>query len=398
MASTEHPVYFDNNATTAVDARVLAAMLPTFTENYGNPSSGHPYGWRARVLVERARELTSRLIGAATHEIEFTSSATDSIQRAILGLINSRDLAPGQRLHIVTCATEHKATLDACHEAVRRGHDITILETDGEGRITKEQVIEALRPSTILVSLLPGNNEIGTLHPIKEIGEALRAKRPDVFFHVDASQTAGKHEIDVDQMSIDLLSLTAHKFHGPKGIGALYKRSSPGRRVHLHELHHGTPNVSGIVGLGAAAEIAHIEGASDSRQMLNNRDLILETLEANLGAFGPINGVYLNGPRRDRLCNNISLTFAGVESDQMMIALKGIAYSSASACTGSAQSHVLKAIGRPTDDPFLTTVRFGLSRLTTPKDVSLLIGRLIAGVQTTREISGSYDSTTKPVR
>jgi cysteine desulfurase len=391
MATPEIPAYFDNHATTAVDPRVLHAMLPTFEHAYGNPESAHAFGWRARVLVERARELTSRMIGAATHEIEFTSGATESIQRAILGVLNKPNL------HIVTVSTEHKATLDACTEAVRLGHEITILQTDREGRVTAQQIIEALRPNTVLVSLMHGNNEIGTLHPISEIGSALRSARPDVFFHVDAAQTAGKHEIDVDNMHIDLLSLSAHKFHGPKGIGALYVRSSPGRRVHLHEQRHGTPNVSGIVGLGAACEIAHIEGARDRNRMIEQRDLILSTLEEKIGRFST-NGIHLNGPRADRLCNNISLTFEGVEQDQLMLALKDIAYSSASACSGPTKSHVLKAIGQPADNPFLTTVRFGLSRLTDEEDVSHLIERLIQGVRTTREISSAYDSTTKPVR
>lgn len=376
------PLYFDNNATTAVDPRVLRAMLPTFEQFYGNPSSEHPYGWRARALVERARELVSRLIGAATHEIEFTSGATESIQHALLGL-NPK--------HLVTSATEHHATLDACTELVRRGSEITILPVDREGRVTVEQVLRALRPDTSLVTLMHGNNEIGTLHPIGAIGAALRATRPDIWFHVDAAQTAGKHEIDVDKMSIDLLSLSAHKLHGPKGVGALYKRSSPGRRVLLaHPLHQGTANVPGIVGLGAACEIAHIEGPRETARMLSQRDLIIETLSRETG-------VYLNGPRTDRLANNISLTIENVEPDQLMLALRDIAYSSASACTGPSHSHVLQAIGQPIDNPFLATVRFGLSRLTTTEEVSVLLEKLLAGIRRTREISGGYDPSTNPL-
>lgn len=353
------PIYFDNHATTKVDPRVVQAMLPTFTETYGNPESGHAFGWRAQALVQKSRELVSALIGAESHEIEFTSGATAAIQRALLDSLNDRSL------HIVTAATEHKATLDACAELVRRGHDVSVLPVDGEGRITSAQILEALRPNTALVSLMHGNNEIGTLHPIREIGAALRAVRPDVLFHVDAAQTAGKHDIDVEKMHVDLLSLSAHKFHGPKGVGALYRRSSPGRRVHLRERHPGTPNVSGIVGLGAACEIAKLESAGDRERMTRLRDAIIETL-----TVFPF--ITLNGPRIDRLCNNVSLTLEGLEPELL---LKDIAFSSASACSGPTQSHVLKAIGHPTDNPLLSTVRFGLSRLTTADDVSVLLER-----------------------
>lgn len=391
--TAEQPIYFDNHATTAVDPRVVQAMLPTFAETYGNPESGHAYGWRAKMMIEKARELTSALIGAQTHEIEFTSGATASIRRAILGTLDARE-TPGA---IVTAATEHKATLEACAEAERRGHTVTILATDREGRLTTEQILAALTPQTALVTLMHANNEIGTLHPIREIGHALRLHRPDVAFHVDAAQTAGKHEIDVNQMNVDLVSLSAHKFHGPKGVGALYVRSGAGRRMHLHRAGgDGTPNVSGIVGLGAACEIARVELPQDQRRMHALRETILDSLEDEFGAFGT-GGVHLNGSRRERLCNNVSLTLEGVEADQLMLALKDIAYSSASACTGPLQSHVLKAIGLPTDDPFLTTVRFGLSRLTTAPDVSFLIESLIKGVRDAREISKAYDPAVKPI-
>lgn len=379
MASSETPIYFDNQATTQVDPRVLQAMLPTLGDVYGNPSSEHPYGWRARALVERARELTSRMIGAATDEIEFTSGATDSIQRALLGVLPRE-----RRAHIITGVTEHRATLDACAEARRLGHDVTLIECDREGRIELSALEAALRPETVLVSFMHGNNEIGTLHPIREIGTWLRHARPDVYFHVDAAQTAGRHEIDVDKMNIDLLSLSAHKFHGPKGVGALYKRSSPGRRVQLHERHHGTANVPGIVGLGAACEIAHIEGAREAARLTSLRDTLIESI------FARLSGVRLNGARLDRLCNNVSFTFDGVEPDQLMLFLREFAYSSASACTGPTQSHVLTAIGLPKENPFLTTVRFGLSRFTREEDVSLLIERLLEAVPRSREISGTY--------
>ncbi len=388
--SSEHPYYFDNHATTAVDPRVMHAMRPTFEEHYGNADSAHPFGWRAKMLVDKARGFTAALIGAESHEIEFTSGATASIQRAILGLTD----AQSKPSHIVTVATEHRATLEACAEAKRRGHDVTILSTDDEGKISVQQILASLKTNTILVTLMHGNNEIGTLHSIKEIGHALRAERPDIYFHVDAAQTVGRHEIDVSRMNIDLLSLSAHKFHGPKGVGALYIRSSHGRRVHLHSLATGTLNVSGIVGLGAAAEIACIERPADHAQLTKQREQILTTLEKEFGAFGT-NGVHLNGPRHERLCNNISLTLEGVEPDELMLALRDIAYSSASACTGPLQSHVLTAIGQSTTDPFKTTIRFGLSRLTEDEEVSFLSRKLAQAIRSTREISKAYEQPLK---
>jgi len=355
METPSQPLYFDNNATTAVDPRVVQAMLPTFTDNFGNPNSEHAYGWRASAAIQKARELVAALIGAHSTEIEFTSGASASIRRALL------DTESG---HVITCVTEHAATLDACIDRP----DVTFLKVDSEGSITTEQILEALKPNTKLVSLAHGNNEIGTLHPIREIGGALRAIRPDVLFHVDAAQTAGKHEIDVEKMHIDLLSLSAHKFHGPKGVGALYRRSTPGRRVHLREHHHGTPNVPGIVGLGAACEIAKLEMARDRDHMTKLRDLIIETLTA-------IPQITLNGPRTERLCSNVNLTLEDIEPAML---LKDIAFSSASACTGATQSHVLKAIGLRTDNPLLSVVRFGLSRFTTEEEVSALLKRFRA--------------------
>lgn len=349
------PLYFDNNATTAVDPRVVQAILPTFTDNFGNPSSAHAYGWRASAAIQKARELVAALIGAQSNEIEFTSGASASIRRALLD---------SEQGHVITCATEHSATLDTCRELA----DVTYLPVDREGRVTSAQVLAALKPNTALVSLAHANNEIGTLHPIREIGGALRATRPDVLFHVDAAQTAGKHEIDVEKMHIDLLSLSAHKFHGPKGVGALYRRSTPGRRVHLREHHQGTPNVPGIVGFGAACEIAKVEITRDREHMTRLRDIVIDSLTA-------LPQITLNGPRIERLCNNISLTLEGVEPELL---LKDIAFSSASACTGPTQSHVLKAIGLPTDNPLLSVVRFGLSRFTTAEEVSALLERFQA--------------------
>ncbi len=347
------PLYFDNHATTAVDPRVLQAMRPTFSEVYGNPRSGHAFGWKASSLVEKARAQVASLIEASPAEIEFTSSATESIRRALLDSVNTRDL------HIITCATEHHATLETCAEF----SDVTVLPVDREGRVTVEQVFAALKPTTALVSLMHGNNEIGTLHDISLIGRTLREKRPDIWFHVDAAQTIGKHEVSVEHC--DLLSMSAHKFHGPKGVGALYHRSTPGRRVHLRERHESTANVSGIVGLGAACEIASREIDRDRSHMTRLRDQIISVMCA-------YNGVVLNGPLTDRLCNNINVTVEGLEPELL---LKDIAFSSGSACTGPTASHVLQAIGAVGDNPLLTTMRFGLSRFTTSEEVSVLLER-----------------------
>lgn len=409
----QKPLYFDNHATTAIDSRVLEEMLPTFTESYGNPESGHPYGWSARLLVEKARARVAVLIGATdpSKEIIFTAGATESIHLAVhaqvASLIPSTPKSTGEtsattnasartasRPHLITAATEHKATLEAFATAERAGAAITVLPVDPFGRITVEQVLAAVTPSTTFVSLMHGNNEVGTLHPIRDIGRALREMHPHILFHVDAAQTAGKNEINVDEMGIDLLSLSAHKFHGPKGVGALYVRHSSGRNVHLtplfsgggqeRGLRSGTLNVPGIVGLGKACELASDELVADSARLAGLRDHFIHEVESAL------RDVRLNGHRTERLCNNISLTFKGVEPDELMFGLKNFAYSGASACAGPTQSHVLAAIGLGTTDPFEATIRVGLSRLTKAEEVTKFITALVSAVQNAREISGGY--------
>lgn len=422
------PLYFDNHATTAVDPRVLEEMLPTFTGEFGNPESGHPYGWSAKLLVEKARARVAVLIGASdpNKEIIFTAGATESIHLAIhsqVADLSSRSpvvqldrsfsttkseitgaatfgsadgtQSSSRTPHLITAATEHKAVLEAFAAAERAGAHITILPVDQFGRVTVEQVLAAITPDTKLVSLMHGNNEIGTLHPVREIGRALREKHPDVLFHVDAAQTVGKHVIDVNDMAIDLLSLSAHKFHGPKGVGALYLRHSVGRKIHLSPLftgggqerglRSGTLNVPGIVGLGKACEIASDELNADNARLSGLRDHLIREVESAL------RDVRVNGHRTERLCNNISFTFKGAEADQLMFGLKDFAYSGGSACAGPTQSHVLAAIGASTQDPFEATIRIGLSRLTRSEDVSSLIPALIATVQNARELSGRYE-------
>ncbi|RYG86981.1 MAG: cysteine desulfurase, partial [Alphaproteobacteria bacterium] len=376
-------VYFDNHATTAVDPRVLAVMLPTFSETYGNPESGHPFGWSARLLVEQARAQVAILVGATdpSKEIVFTAGATESIHLAIssqTASLTAHQTLGTVRPHIITANTEHHATLEACAAAERAGADLTILQADKDGLITPEQVIAAVKPNTTLVTLMHANNEIGTIHPIAKIGKALRAHgkahQQEILFHVDAAQTAGKHEINVDDMSIDLLSLSAHKFHGPKGVGALYVRHTGKRFVRItplftgggqeRGLRSGTLNVSGIVGLGHASELAADEHYADRARLTGLRNLIITEVESKL------KDVKLNGHRTERLCNNINFTFKGVEQDQLMFALKDFAYSAASACVGPTQSHVLAAIGAASQSPTDATIRIGLSRLTKAEEVS----------------------------
>lgn len=388
MGQMKRPLYFDNHATTPVDPRVLEVMLPYFTENFGNAESNqHSYGWTAKSAVDRARAHVASLINAEPAEIIFTSGATESINTAILGFLD--DQGPGR--HIITANGEHKATLEVCARAAKLGHEVTVLPVDSQGRITREQVEQAIKENTVLVSLMHGNNEIGTLHPIAEIGPMLASR--GIAFHVDAAQTAGRSPIDVKQMGIALLSISAHKLYGPKGVGALYVRKQP--KVHLtpyvvgggqeRGLRGGTHNVPGIVGLGKACEIALAEMATEPERQARLRDQIIAHARS-------LDGVAVNGHLTERLCNNVNLTIQGVEGDQLLLGLHDIAYSSGSACSSGTVSHVLKAIGQTTTDAFSTTLRFGLGRFTTDDQVEYLITRLSTAVRNARAVSRGYDT------
>lgn len=394
MGQMKRPLYFDNHATTPVDPRVLDAMLPYFTENFGNAeSSQHSYGWTAKSALDRARAQVAALLNAEPAEIIFTSGATESIHLAILGFLEDQ----GPKRHIITSNAEHKATLEVCARAQKVGHEVTILPVDRTGQVSVEQVREALRENTALVSLMHGNNEIGTLNPIAEIGQLLQER--GIVFHVDAAQTAGKHPIDVRAMGIGLLSISAHKLYGPKGSGALFARRQP--KVHLvpylvgggqeRGLRGGTHNVPGIVGLGQACALAHAEMEAERSRLTGLRDRLIQNV------FKELEGVTLNGHATERLCNNVSLTIRGVEPDQLLLGLHDIAYSSGSACSSGTVSHVLKAIGQDTSDPFTTTLRFGLGRFTTDDQVEYLIRRLVETVRNAREVSRGYDVPLKTV-
>ena len=380
-------LYFDNHATTALDPKVLEAMMPFFLENFGNAASTqHEMGWSAKLAVDQARAQVASLIGAKANEVIFTSGATESIHLAIMGKLE-KEIAPR---HIITVQTEHKATLEACARAKRLGHEVTILPVDKEGRITIDQVQAALQDNTSIVSIMHANNEIGTLHPIEDIGKLLRA-REEIAFHVDAAQTLGKHEVDVERMGIDLLSLSSHKFHGPKGVGALYIRRSP-KHIRLSAqmpgggqeqgIRGGTVNVPGVVGLGRAAVIAKEHQATEYPRLMTMRDRVIDAVLNNIA------GAELNGPRGDqRLANNINITFRGIDTDKLLLNLKGVAFSMASACSGFGGSHVLTAIKRDQDEIGTATLRLGLCRTTTDEQVTALIERLTLAVANARENS-----------
>jgi len=398
------PVYMDAQSTTPVDPRVLEAMLPYFTRVFGNAASrSHVFGWEAEAAVEEARHQVARAMNAQDKEIVFTSGATESDNLAILGAAR---LHQGKGRHVVTAATEHHAVLDACKALEREGYEVTWLVPDRTGRIAPEQVRAALTDRTVLVSLMLANNEIGTIHPLADIGAVCRER--GVLFHTDAVQGFGKIPFDVEAMRVDLASVTAHKLYGPKGTGALYVRGK-GPRVRLAPLFHGggherglrsgTLNVPGIVGFGKAAEIAVAERPDEARRLR----LLRARLDA--GIRGPVEDTFLNGaplPSIDaagelrpgeeerRLPGNLNLSFAGVEGEALLLGLKDLAVSSGSACTSASlePSHVLKAIGVP-DALAHASIRFGLGRFSTAEEVEFAVQTVGKAVRRLREMAPS---------
>ena len=373
------PVYFDGHATTPCDPRVVAAMLPYFTERFGNASSAqHPFGWAAREAVEHARGEVAALIGARPRDIVFTSGATESNNLAIHGA--ARVLRERGR-HVVTVATEHTAVLDVCAALEHDGCEITRLGVDAGGLVDPGAVEAVLRADTVLVSVMAANNEIGVLQPVAAIGALARAR--GIAFHCDAAQAAGKVPVDVEAIEADLLSLSAHKFYGPKGVGALYVRRR-GPVADLPPLHHGgghergmrsgTLNVPGIVGCGAAAAIARAEMAGDAATLGALRDRLCTGLQAR------IPGVHVNGAREPRLPHNLNVRIDGVDGRQLLMGLSDLSLSSGAACcTAAAEpSHVLRAIGL-SDDAARASLRFGLIRGTSADDVDRAVA-LVAGV------------------
>jgi len=370
------PLYLDYHATTPVDPRVLAEMLPYFTECFGNPhSKQHAWGWEARDAAEKARAQVAALINASAAEIVFTSGATESNNLAIRGAMAARR---DRGRHVITVATEHKSVLDVCTALGREGADVTVLGVASTGLIDLDVLRAALRPDTVLVSVMAANNEIGTLQPMAEIGAL--AHEYGALLHTDAAQAAGKVSLDVQAMHIDLLSLTGHKFYGPKGSGALFVRRMKPRLAlppqlvgggQENGLRSGTLNVPGIVGLGRAAELCRIEMPDESSRLGALRDRLLDGLRRRIA------DVRVNGTLDRRLPHNLHVSFPGVEGERLLMALGDLAVSTGSACSSGSQapSHVLEAIGAATEDAG-ASVRFGLGRSTTIEDVDFAIDRV----------------------
>ncbi|MBI4605508.1 MAG: cysteine desulfurase [Planctomycetes bacterium] len=374
-------IYLDYNATTPVDPRVLEAMLPYLRDRFGNASSKtHPYGWAAAEAVEAAREQVASILGASPREVVFTSGATEANNIAILGLFPPAPAGPKRQ--VITQATEHHAVLDTVQELERRGFEVAVLRPDAYGRVSAEQVREAITDRTLLVSIMAAQNEIGTVSPLAEIGAA--CKRAGVLFHTDAAQAVGKVPIDVERMGIDLLSLSGHKFYAPKGVGALYVRSRE-PRVKLSSLQHGggqekgirpgTLNVPGIAGIGEACRLARAELPIEAPRLRALRDRLHAAIVSRL------DGIRRNGHPEESLPGTLNLSFEGVDGAALLVSLPELAVSSGSACTtGSAEpSYVLKAIGVP-DRLALATVRFGVGRFTSEEDADTAADRVVAAV------------------
>ena len=385
------PIYLDYNATTPVDPKVVDAMMPYFTESYGNAASrNHSFGWQVEKVVDDARELIGKLIGAGGKEIVFTSGATESNNLAILGVA---EFYKKKGKHIISSPIEHKAVIDPCHALEQNGYEITFLDVDKHGCIDLKQLEESIRQDTILVSLMAGNNEIGTLNPIREIGQITRNK--EVLFHTDATQSVGKIPIDVEEMNIDLLSMTAHKFYGPKGIGALYvRRKKPRVRLspimfgggHERGMRSGTLNVPGIVGFAKALELSVEEMASEAERLTGLRQRLLDRLNSELDY------IFLNGHPTERLPNNLNLSFGYVEGESLMMGVNELAVSSGSACTSASlePSYVLRALGVG-DDLAHSSIRFGMGRFTTVEEIDYTAEKTIAAVKRLREMSPLYE-------
>jgi cysteine desulfurase len=385
------PIYLDNNATTRCDPRVVEAMLPYFTEKYGNSASrNHLFGWEAEEAVEMARDQIARVIGAGGKEIIFTSGATESNNLAIKGVAA---MYRKKGNHIITQLTEHKATIDPCKRLERDGFTVTYLPVDRDGRVSAQQIADAITDKTILVTIMAANNEIGTVQPLAEIGKVCKAK--GVLFHTDATQAIGKVPIDVQAMGIDLLSMSAHKMYGPKGIGALYvRKKDPRVRLdasidgggHERGMRSGTLAVQNIVGFGVACDLARQEMAAESQRLTRLREKLRKKI------CDALPEVYLNGHPTERLPGNLNLSFAYVEGEGMMMGMKDIAVSSGSACTSASlePSYVLKALGVG-DELAHSSIRFGLGRFSTEEEVDYTADHVIEAVNKLRAMSPLYE-------
>jgi cysteine desulfurase len=384
------PIYMDNHATTPTDPRVVEAMLPYFTQVYGNAASrSHSFGWTAEKAVEQARAELGALIGASGKEIVWTSGATESDNLAIKGAAEfNRDRGN----HIVTASIEHKAVLDTCKRLEKDGFEVTYLPVEKDGRVSPEAVKAAMTDKTIVVSIMLANNEIGTVNPIEEIGAVVKER--GAIFHTDAVQGVGKIPFDVNRARADLVSISAHKMYGPKGIGALYVRRKPRVRItaqidgggHERGMRSGTLNVPAIVGFGKAAEICRTEMASEAERLTKLRERLL------VGIQSQVSDTFVNGSLEHRLPGNMNISFAYVEGEAMLMGLKDVAVSSGSACTSASlePSYVLRALGVG-DELAHTSIRFGIGRFNTQAEVDYVIALVVASVERLRTLSPLWE-------
>lgn len=383
-------IYLDYQSTTPCDPRVVEAMLPYFTEHYGNPHSGsHPFGWKAQAAVEKARTQVAAILGADAKEIIFTSGATESNNLVMKGVSS---FYKNKKKHIITCMTEHKCILDSARHLEEDGFEVTYLPVEKNGLIDLGILEKAITENTLLVSIMAVNNEVGVIQPIKEIGIMCRAR--GVFFHTDAAQAVGKIKIDVKDMCIDLLSLSGHKIYGPKGIGALYVGRNP--RVRLNALIHGGGQERGMrsgtlptplcVALGKACEIAHDEMHTESTRLKKLHERLYQ------GITSHVDEVYVNGDLEKRIPGNLNISFAYVEGEGLMGDIADLCLSSGSACTSESlePSYVLRALG-VTEDLAHTSLRFGLGRFTTEEEIDYTISRIVGAVKRLREMSPLYE-------
>ncbi|WP_216661935.1 IscS subfamily cysteine desulfurase [Niveibacterium sp. COAC-50] len=383
------PIYLDYSATTPVDPRVAAKMIPYLTEHFGNPASrSHAFGWEAERAVEEAREQVAALVNADPKEIIWTSGATESNNLAIKGAAH---FYAGKGKHLITVKTEHKAVLDTTRELERQGFEVTYLDVQDNGLIDLEQFKAAIRPDTIVVSVMFVNNEIGVVQPIAEIGEICRER--GIVFHVDAAQATGKVEIDLEKLKVDLMSFSAHKTYGPKGIGALYVRRKPRVRLeaqmhgggHERGLRSGTLATHQIAGMGEAFRIAREEMAADNARIGKLRDRLLK-------GMSDIEATYVNGDMVQRVPHNLNISFAYVEGESMIMAVKDLAVSSGSACTSASlePSYVLRALGR-NDELAHSSIRFTIGRFTTEEEIDYTIDLLHKKIGKLRELSPLWE-------
>jgi cysteine desulfurase len=383
------PIYLDNHATTPTDPRVLEEMLPYFGEKFGNAAShNHSFGWAAEEAVETARARIAKLIGASSNEIIFTSGATESDNLAIKGVAEKyRE----KGTHIVTVVTEHKAVLDSCRRLERNGYQVTYLPVQKDGLIDLEDLRHALDDKTILVTIMAANNEIGVLQPIGEIGRLCHER--GVMFHTDAAQAIAKMPMDVNKQNIDVMSISAHKMYGPKGVGALYARgNNPAVEIapiidgggHEHGMRSGTLNVPGIVGLGKACAIASEEMPKEACHLAGMRNRLRDKIMERL------DGVYVNGSMEQRLPGNLNISFAHVDGESLLTGIDDVAVSSGAACASAGQepSYVLKALGI-SDDLAQSSLRFGLGRFTSEAEIDYVADRVVETVQQLRELSAA---------